>query len=187
MVKKTDLGPILEGHPFFDGMDEGARKLIVGCAKNAVFHDDDMVYKEGAAADTFYLIRHGSIALEVHTPAREPLVIETLSNGEILGWSWLVPPYRCRFDARAIGVVRAIAIDAKCLRGKCEKDHSLGYQFYKQFLPVISSRLGAARLQMIDMYGDPIAYAQKTQAVEKDTLPAKPTPGKVKKAKGKKS
>ncbi len=188
MVKKTDLGPILDGHPFFKGMDVAARKLIVGCAKNAIFRDNDMIYREGGKADTFYLIRHGSIALEVHTPAREPLVIETLSDGEILGWSWLVPPYKCRFDARAVGVVRAIAIDAKCLRGKCEKDHSLGYQFYKQFLPVISDRLGAARLQMLDMYGDPTAYVDNSHSIDDEkTLPAKPSPGKVKKAKRKKS
>jgi CRP/FNR family cyclic AMP-dependent transcriptional regulator len=187
MVDIKDLGPALEAHPLMKDMDASARKLIVGCSKNVIFHAGEFLYKEGGAADTFYLIRHGAVAIEVHIPARAPLVIETLSDGEILGWSWLVPPYKCRFDARAIGLVRAIAIDAKCLRAKCEKDHSLGFKFYQKFLPVIADRLGAARLQLIDMYGDPDAYAAKPAKISnKKSKPAKPSPGTDKsKKKGK--
>lgn len=181
MVDIKDLGPALEAHPLMKGMDAAARKLIVGCAKNAVFHEGDHLYKEGDPADTFYLIRRGSVAIEVHVPGRSPLVIETLGDGEILGWSWLLPPYKCRFDARAIGLVRAIAIDAKCLRGKCESDHSLGYRFYQKFLPVIADRLGAARLQLIDMYGEPNAYIENPPEYSRKKMkPAKPSPEKNK-------
>ncbi len=166
----------LAEHPFFRRMSEQARDLICGCASNRVFHDGDYVMREGDPADTFFLVRHGTVALEVHMPGRR-LVIETLGDGEVLGWSWLVEPYRVRFDSRAIGLVRALAIDGKCLRGKCEADCALGFEFYRTFLPVVVDRLTAARLQLLDMYGHPGAYAEPGEAVsEQAAPPAKPAP-----------
>ena len=83
-----------------------------------------------------------------------------------------------RFDARAVGLVRSIAIDGKCLRGKCDEDCALGYEFYKHFLPVVADRLTAARLQMMDIYGHPTAYAPTAEPVsEQASPPAKPGPG----------
>ena len=74
-------------------------------------------------------------------------------RGDILGWSWLFPPYRTMFDARALGVVRTLAFDAACLRGKCEQDHTLGYELLGRFAPVMLGRLQATRLQLMDVYG----------------------------------
>jgi hypothetical protein len=79
-------------------------------------------------------------------------VIHTYGDGEILGWSWLVPPYRWRFSGRALELTRVLMLDGKCLRGKCEKDHELGYELLKRFADILASRLDAARLQLIDMY-----------------------------------
>jgi hypothetical protein len=76
-----------------------------------------------------------------------------LGEGEILGVSWLVPPYRWDFDARAVGLVRAVAFDAACLRGKCEADHDLGYELMKRFVPELVRRMQAARLQSLNLYG----------------------------------
>ncbi len=172
------LERILAQHPFFADMSETARNLIAGCATNQVFHDGERILREGEPADTFYLVRHGAVALEINVPGREPLVIETLGDGEVMGWSWLVPPYRIRFDSRAVGLVRTISIDGKCLRGKCEEDCALGYEFYKHFLPVVVDRLTAARLQMMDIYGHPSAYAETTERFsEQPSPPAKPGPG----------
>ena len=82
------LDELLLEHPFFAGMEEGPRKFIAGCGRNEVFHAGDYLFREGDAADRFFLIRHGTVALELHVPGREPLVVDTLQSGEIAGWSW---------------------------------------------------------------------------------------------------
>jgi len=176
MAPIEGLESTLAQHPFFRGMSERARQLIAGCATHRVFHDGDYVMREGEAADTFFLVRHGAVALEVGSPGRRPLVIETLGDGDVLGWSWLVPPYRVRFDARAIGLVRALAINAKCLRGKCDEDCALGLEFYRHFVPVVVDRLTATRLQMLDMYGHPDAYAEPSSQPMGESAPARPSP-----------
>lgn len=171
------LDSVLAEHPFFSDMSDHARGLIVGCAGNRVFHDGDFILRDGDEANEFYLIRHGTVALEIHLPGRAPLVVETLGNGEVLGWSWLLPPYRVSFDARAVGLVRALGIKGSCLRKKCDEDCALGYEFYKHFLPVVASRLTATRLQLLDMYRHPDAYAQAAAKARPEAVdPAKPSP-----------
>ena len=177
MTQIEGLEQLLAQHPFFSDMSEQARGLIAGCTSNRVFHDGDYIMREGDPAEQFYLVRHGNVALEINIPGRKALVIETLHDGEVLGWSWLVPPYRVRFDARAVGLVRSFSIDGKCLRGKCEEDCQLGYEFYKHFLPLVVDRLTAARLQMIDIYGHPAEYAAAGEDFdEQPSAPAKPAP-----------
>jgi CRP-like cAMP-binding protein len=112
-----------------------------------------MIFREGDEANQFFLIREGRVAIEVFSEARGPVTIQTLNAGEILGWSWLVPPYFWRFDARAVDEVRALALDGKCLREKCETDPRLGYELLKRFALVITRRLEATRMQLLDVYG----------------------------------
>lgn len=147
------LDRLLKEHPFFLDMDPEVCKTIAGCAANERFGAGDYIFREGGPADKFYFIRHGNVALEVHAPGREPIIVETLQAGDILGWSWLIPPFKWRADARALQLVRAISLDAKCLRGKYESDHSLGFELFRRFVPVITRRLEAGRLQLLDMYG----------------------------------
>ncbi len=149
------LDELLVEHPFFAGMEEGPRKFIAGCGRNEVFHAGDYLFREGESADRFFLIRHGNVAVELHVPGREPLVVDTLHEGDIAGWSWLVPPHKWANDARAKTLVRAISLDATCLRGKCDDDHSVGYEVFKRFIPVIAGRLSAVRMQLMDVYGTP--------------------------------
>ena len=82
------------------------------------------------------------------------MTIDTIQEGEVLGWSWLFPPYRWHFDARALQLTRAVAFDGKCLRDKCDRDHDLGYEMVRRFAEVITQRLQSARLQLLDLYGD---------------------------------
>ena len=147
------LERIVREHPFFAGLAEDFLDLVVGCAKNVRFEAGAFLLREGGPADWLYLLRHGRVSLEVTIPGRDALSLMTLGEGEIVGLSWLVPPYRWAFDARALGLVRAVAIDAGCLRAKCEADHDLGYDVMKRFLPVLSQRLQATRLQLLDLYG----------------------------------
>ena len=155
MSQFEGIDQLLKEHPFFVGMTPEYLGLVGGCGMNERFNAGEYVFREGEAADKFYIIRSGAIAVELAAPGREPMVLQTLSDGEILGSSWIVPPYRWLFDARAVQLARVVSLDAKCLRGKCEADHSLGFDLMKRFAPVLSQRLQAARLQLFDMYGKP--------------------------------
>jgi hypothetical protein len=93
------------------------------------------------------------VALEIHVPARGSVTIETLHDGDLLGWSWLFPPYRWSFDAKALGETSLISFDGACLRGKCESDPVLGYELMKRISQVIIDRLQATRMRLLDVYG----------------------------------
>ncbi|MFO1057824.1 MAG: cyclic nucleotide-binding domain-containing protein [Dongiaceae bacterium] len=147
------LERIVREHRFFAGLDEPFLQLVVGCARNVRFDEGQYLFREAAPADQFFLIRHGRVALELSGPGRGTVTFQTVGEGEILGVSWLIPPYRWTYDARAIELTRAIGIDAACLRGKCEADHDLGYEMMKRFMPVLIQRLQATRLQILDVYG----------------------------------
>lgn len=144
---------IVGEHPFFAGLEEGFRKLVCGCAKNVRFEAGQYLFHEGSPADQFYLLRHGRVALQTMAPGRGAVSFLTIGVGEIVGVAWLIPPYRWTYDAKALELTRAIAMDAACLRGKCEADHDLGYDMMKRFMPVLIQRLQATRLQMLDVYG----------------------------------
>ena len=127
----------------------------MGCATNVRFALGSFLFHTGEEANQFFLIREGAVALEATAPGKPLLVVQTLGAGEILGWSWLVPPYHWMFDARALEPTRAIALDGKCLRGKCEADHDLGYDLLKRTAHILWERLEAARLQLLDAYAPP--------------------------------
>lgn len=154
MPKAVGIAELLKRHPFTGGLGDEALEFIAGCGRNHSFKAGDYVLREGADADRFYLIRHGTVALEMQIPGKGRTTIRTLKDGDFLGVSWLIPPYRWSFDARAVTPVRAIGFDAACLRGKCEADHDLGYALMMRFTPQIWERLRAARLQLADVYGD---------------------------------
>lgn len=147
------LEALLSEHPFFEGLDSKYIQLIAGCASNVVFEEGEQLFKEGDEANFFYVIRSGKVALEVFVPRRGGVNILTVEDGDVVGWSWLFPPYRWHFDARAIELTRAAAFDARCLRGKYEEDPVLGYELMKRFAQVMLDRLNMSRLQMLDMYG----------------------------------
>jgi CRP/FNR family transcriptional regulator, cyclic AMP receptor protein len=137
----------------FDGMPAGDLELIAGCGSNVHFDDDAFLFRDGDEADVFFVLRQGRIALETFVPARGAVTIETLEAGEVLGWSWLFPPFRWHFDARALSPVRATSFDAACLRGKCERDPRLGYNLMSRFAQITIERLQATRLRLLDVYG----------------------------------
>jgi len=146
------LERIIAEHPFFAGLDHGFMTLMMGCASNVHFKAGTYILREGDPANTFYLIRGGRVAVEVVAPQHKPIIVATLSVGEILGWSWLLPPFQWKFHARAAEDTRAIALDGKCLRTKCEENHDLGYEILKRFAQVMEQRLEATRLQLLDVY-----------------------------------
>jgi CRP/FNR family transcriptional regulator, cyclic AMP receptor protein len=148
----TTLEPILAKHPFFQDLDPQHLKLMVGCAANVLFQPGQVIFRANDEADRFYLIRRGKVALELAAPPRGTITILTLEEGEILGWSWLIPPYRARFNARAIEETLAIGMDGRCLRQKCAADHNLGYELLSRVAPILVERLDAACIQLLDLY-----------------------------------
>jgi CRP-like cAMP-binding protein len=147
------LEPILAQHPFFAQMEARHLHLLVSCATNRRFEAGEFLLREGAEANQFFLIRSGRVSLEIDIPQRGPITIQTVGPGDILGWSWLTPPYRWSLDARALEPTRALALDGACLRDKCAEDHDLGYELFRRFAPIIAQRLEATRLQLLDLYG----------------------------------
>ncbi|HYM90503.1 MAG TPA: cyclic nucleotide-binding domain-containing protein [bacterium] len=128
-------------------------QLIAGCGSNVRFQAGEYLFREGDPSDQFYLIRHGKVSLEISSPAHGRVAIQTLGEGEVVGWSWLVPPYRKQCDARAVELTRATVFDGACIRRKCEADPRLGYEMLKRFAQIIGQRLRATRLQLLDVYG----------------------------------
>jgi CRP/FNR family cyclic AMP-dependent transcriptional regulator len=147
------LDQLMAQAPTFAGLESSHLELIAGCAVNEHIEAGSYLLREGEAADRFFLIRQGSVALEVHAPGRGSIVIETLDAGDVVGWSWLFAPYRWQLDARAMEACRLVAFDGACLRGKCDADHELGYQLMRRFAAHLVHRLQAARLQLLDVYG----------------------------------
>ena len=145
----------LTDHAFFAGLGADATSLLAGCAVNAGFRADEYVFREGEPADRFYVVRHGRIAIEVQGPGLGRIVLDTVEDGDILGWSWLVPPYRWLFDARAVEPTTALCLDGQCLRDKCDADPRLGYQVMSRVALVMTRRLAAARVRLLDLYGRP--------------------------------
>ena len=147
------IGDLLSRHAFFEGLKPEYLALIAGCAQNVHFAPGAYLLREGEKADRFFAIRGGSVAVETYVPSRGAVTLQTIGEGEILGWSWLFPPYVYQFDARAREDVRATAFDGACLRGKCDADPALGYELMKRVARLVSGRLEATRRQLLDVYG----------------------------------
>ncbi|MDH3660496.1 MAG: cyclic nucleotide-binding domain-containing protein [Alphaproteobacteria bacterium] len=154
-MQQQGLGDIIAAHRFFKDLDPSFPELVSGCAKNVRFGVGDYLFHEGDGAAAFYLIRHGRVSLEIKAPGRQSMQFMTVGEGDIVGISWLVPPYCWSYDAKALELVRAIALDATCLRDKCETDNHLGYELMKRFVPELALRLHCTRLQLLDLYGKP--------------------------------
>jgi CRP-like cAMP-binding protein len=139
--------------PLLRGMAPAMIKTLAQMATTAQFGAGDMLFREGDDARQLYILTHGKVALEIYALERGPIAVQTIGEGEALGWSWLVPPHRWRFGARSVGVTRVIAWDAEKLRAMCEQDNVLGYALVKRVAALIAGRLEATRLQLIDLYG----------------------------------
>jgi CRP-like cAMP-binding protein len=142
----------LDQHAFLNGLSERQRTLLASAARPFTAGPGELLAREGEAAKTFFLIQSGNVALDLHTPGRGLVPIQTVGPGEMVGWSWLVPPHRWQFDCRATVPVQGWVVDAAWLREKCEQDHELGYYLLKQLVAVIGNRLAATRLQLLDIY-----------------------------------
>ena len=148
------IDDVIAVSPVFKDLDKPEIELIAGCGKNVVFPAGERMFKEGDPADVFYLIRHGRVALETFVANRGSINVETIEEGEIVGWSWLLPPHKWHFTGYASELVRAVQFDATCLRRKCEADPLFGYELLMRFAQILMERLQSTRLRLMDLYGD---------------------------------
>jgi CRP/FNR family transcriptional regulator, cyclic AMP receptor protein len=148
----TTHAEILARHPFTGGLTPEHLDRLRSFSSDRIFATGDFLCREGETAAEFYLLWEGRVALEVHVVGHAGPRIETIHAGEVLGWSWVAPPYRWRLDARALEPVRAVAIDAAALRRHCDGDHEFGYQILKRVAPIIGHRLHRTRAQLRELY-----------------------------------
>ncbi len=152
-MEAENLSVLIREHPFLKGLEERHLATLLSCVTNVRFREGEYLCREGKPADQFFLLRSGRVAVEINALERGVLRIQTVDQGDVLGWSWLVAPFKWRFDACAVEETRAFALDGKCLRTKCDENHDFGYEMIKRFSVVMAQRLEATRIQLIDVYG----------------------------------
>lgn len=140
----------IKNHPFFRDIDADISSII-DHSTQVIFNEDEIVFREGDHADSIYLITHGRVALELSTAHRGRIMIQTIGKDDVLGISWLFPPYKWHFDARALELTRTIKIDADLMMKRCEEDNRLGYAIMKRLASIIMKRLQAVRLQLLEI------------------------------------
>jgi CRP-like cAMP-binding protein len=138
-------------HPFVKGLSTEHLKILAECAMPAQFVEGETIFREGDPANRFYLVGAGRVELQSRQPDRPPVHIETVGAGDVLGWSWLFPPYYWNFEARAAEPTTAIFFYGTRLREKCESDHNFGYELMKRMSAVMLHRLQATRKQLLDL------------------------------------
>jgi CRP/FNR family transcriptional regulator, cyclic AMP receptor protein len=136
-------------HPFLVGMNRDQLALLTDCAMSVQFEEGQIIFHEGEIANRFYLIESGEVVLESGIRSMDSVVIDVIGAGDLLGWSWMFPPYTWRFTARAIEPTSAIFFYGTILREYCERDDSLGYELFKRLAPIMIQRMQRAREKLI--------------------------------------
>ena len=145
----------LSTHAFFSGLDENFMKFLSNSATELKIEKGDVLFQQGERADKFYLLRNGQISVQVPALMGPTLEIQTLGEDQMLGWSWLIPPYRWNFQARAAEDSNLLEFDGSAILARCEEDPKFGYELLKRFAALMSERLDAARQKMMDEWNPP--------------------------------
>ena len=148
----------LATHPFLHGMSHDQLGVLAETACDVRFPARHRLFEDGGNATRFWLIRSGRVALDLHVPGEGPMVIETIGMGELLGWSWLFPPYKWAFGAVAVTAVEAFEFDAAAVRAACAADCALGYEFTGRLTRVLASRLQATRIRLLGRSGQTTSF-----------------------------
>jgi CRP/FNR family cyclic AMP-dependent transcriptional regulator len=148
----TPLQTLIANHPFLTGFDPKYLAILAKGAKQIRFGPGDLIFREGDAAYQFYLVQDGQIALETHRPDGGDVVVQVLGGGDVLGWSWLFPPFQWHLQARAIHPTQAIFLDGAHLLVCCEENRDLGYELLKRIAQVVIKRLQATRQCLVQSH-----------------------------------
>lgn len=152
-MSETNLVDVFAQHEFLRDLSERHRMLLASGARPFAAKAGQFLSRQGESAHAFFLIRSGHVALESAMPGGgDGLLIQNVGPGEIVGWSWLVPPHKWQFNCRAVDAVEGISFDAEWLRDLCERDASLGYHLLKQLVTVIAQRLSSTRRHLVEQH-----------------------------------
>jgi CRP/FNR family cyclic AMP-dependent transcriptional regulator len=141
----------LATHPFLHGMPREQLAVLAGAASDVMFPAGRRLFEDGGNADHFWLIQSGHVTLDLHVPGQGRMKIESIGMGELLGWSWLFPPYQWAFGAVAAAPVKAFEFSAPAVRASCASDPELGYEVTTRLARVVASRLKATRVRLISV------------------------------------
>jgi CRP-like cAMP-binding protein len=144
----------LSQHPLFVDLSLSTVELISRYAHDVAFEPGQVILSEGGLAGALYLLQNGQVALSARSPGKGNLLVQTLGGGEVLGLSWLFPPFQWRFDAYALDFVEALAVEGPGLRASLDDDPVFGYQVLKRVAPIVLQRLQQTRLRLLDLYSD---------------------------------
>jgi len=139
----------LTNHPFLHGMSHDHLAVLAEAATDVTFPARHRLCEDGGSATRFWLIQSGHVALDLDVPGQGRMKVDTIGIGELLGWSWLFPPYRWAFGAVAASPVEAFEFDARAVRASCESDPALGYEVTRRLARVVTQRLHATRVKLI--------------------------------------
>ena len=148
-AKRENIATSVALHPFLAGMKREQLALLIDCAIPVRFQKGQTIFREGEMANRFYLIETGRVALESSDGPGNCVSVDTIGAGDLVGWSWMFPPYIWRFTARAVEPTSAMFFYGTILREYCERNHSLGYELFKRMAPVMIKRMQAARGKML--------------------------------------
>ena len=142
-------------HPFLHGLSRDHLAVLADAASDVTFPAQRRLFEDGGSATRFWLLQSGHVVLDLHVPGRGRMKIETIGMGELLGWSWLFPPYRWAFGAVTASPVEAFEFDARAVRARCESDPVLGYELTTRLAYVVAKRLQATRVRLITASSQP--------------------------------
>jgi len=157
-VSNQSIEDYLPTHAFFSGLDDSFMKFLSDSATELKIKKGDVLFRQGERADKFYLLRNGQMSVQVPALMGPTLEIQTLGEDQMLGWSWLIPPYRWNFQARALEDSDLLEFDGSAILARCEEDPKFGYELLKRFATLMSERLDAARQKMMDEW-NPSGFA----------------------------
>lgn len=147
---RAKLEAKVAAHPFLIGLSDHFVQLLADCAMFTHFEPGQVIFRAGETANRFYLIESGRVTLDSGEEPGPPVIIDTIGARDLLGWSWIFPPYIWHFTARAIEPTAAIFFYGTILREYCEKEPALGYELFKRMSEIMMKRLQGARAQLID-------------------------------------
>lgn len=162
--KLAELRIALENHPFFQALSAAHLDVLTGCARLTRFPGGTLILHQGDAADRFFLIEEGCVALEADRHDQGTIRIQTLGTGDVLGWSWLFPPYYCHFSARTVEPTETIIFDAIGLRARFHQVPDLGNVLVERMAQVVVKRLEATQTQLVEI--SQIALRAQLQALQ---------------------
>jgi len=154
-VSNQSIEDYLPTHAFFSELDDNFMKFLTDSATELKIKKGDVLFQQGERADKFYLLRNGQVSVQVPALMGPTLEIQTLGEDQILGWSWLIPPYRWNFQARALEDSDLLEFDGSAILARCEEDPKFGYELLKRFAALMSERLDAARQKTMDEWNPP--------------------------------